>query len=37
MEAGFANRYGRSVCYGDPRPDLYDWLDAEGYGKVIEL
>ncbi|KAL4785688.1 hypothetical protein BJX76DRAFT_165416 [Aspergillus varians] len=31
------NRGDRSICRGDPRPDVYDWLEAEGFGKVIEL
>ncbi|KAL4810290.1 hypothetical protein BDV18DRAFT_55618 [Aspergillus unguis] len=36
-ETRVPNQGDRSLCYGDSRPDLYAWLEAEGYGRLLEL
>ncbi|KAL4768134.1 hypothetical protein BDW60DRAFT_198526 [Aspergillus nidulans var. acristatus] len=30
-------RGDRCFCYGDPQPDLFEWLDAEDFTKLLEL
>ncbi|CBF83813.1 predicted protein [Aspergillus nidulans FGSC A4] len=30
-------RGDRCICYGDPQPDLFEWLDAEDFTKLLEL
>lgn len=36
-DGDYTNISGRCICYGDPQPDLFEWLDAEDFTKLFEL
>ncbi|KAL4795558.1 hypothetical protein BDV19DRAFT_166908 [Aspergillus venezuelensis] len=36
-ESKLPNKGDRSMCYGEPHPELHEWLEAEGFVQVLEL